>query len=303
MVKGIDVSYAQGKVDWSKVKASGIEFAFIRIGYGREISQKDAQFENNYAGAKGAGIPIGGYHYSYATDTARARQEAQACLRMLDGKKFDLPIAYDMEESSQYALAPAELYAIYQAFASEITAAGYQCMLYTNLNWMKNKWSRTGTVGDGTKIWMAQYNSTMDYADKNAVHIWQYSSKGAVPGISGNVDMNHCLIALEELFEKQAGSKDEWLEKGGKRWYRHADGSYTRGDWEKIDGAWYCFDSEGWMRTGWIQDAGKWYYCATNGVMACDTILKIEHPEYGLEKYSFASDGHMEESNDRGALV
>ena len=146
--EGIDLSYAQGKVDFTKVKAEGIKFVFVRIGYGREVYQKDAQFENNYHGARAAEILIGGYHYSYATTVDRAKQEAKACLQMIGDKKFDLPIAYDIEEPEQYKLTPDELYAIYNAFAEEIIAAGHSCMLYTNLNWMINKWSKDldGTV-------------------------------------------------------------------------------------------------------------------------------------------------------------
>lgn len=77
LVKGIDVSYAQGNINWSHVKADGIKFALIRAGYGRELSQKDSQFENNYAGCKSNGIPCGAYWYSYAKSAEEAKQEAK----------------------------------------------------------------------------------------------------------------------------------------------------------------------------------------------------------------------------------
>ncbi len=302
MTKGIDVSYAQGKINWKKVKEDNIEFAFIRIGYGREINQKDVKFDYNYTEAKAVGIPIGGYHYSYATTIDRAKQEAKACLQMIEDKKFDLPIAYDMEESSQYSLTPSELYNIYYAFAEEIIAAGHRCMLYTNLNWMKNKWSKTNIISDGIKIWMAQYNSTMDYTNKEAIHIWQYSSKGNVKGITDVVDMNNCLIPLEDLFENQIELKNEWIKENGKYWYRHVDGSYTTNDWEQIDGKWYFFDSDGWMKTGWIEYKGKWYYLKSDGSMASDELLVILSHKRENELYAFAKDGHMMISNGRGAL-
>lgn len=297
-IEGIDVSYAQGKANWTKVKEDGVRFAFIRIGYGRESSQKDTQFENNYTGAKATEIPIGGYYYSYATTVERAKQEAKACLSMIGDKKFDLPIAYDMEEPSQYALTPTELYDIYYAFANEIIAAGHRCMIYTNLNWMKNKWSKTNIVSDGVKIWMAQYNSTMDYQDKDAIHIWQYSSKGTVSGIIGAVDMNYCLIPLEDFLEEKTIQKGEWVQQDGKYWYRHKDGTYTQNNWEQIDDKWYYFDADGWMQTGWIEDKGKWYYLDSSGFMVSNMLYKV-----GQEIFAFAEDGHMMESNIRGALV
>lgn len=87
MLKGIDVSEHQGKIDWSAVKSSGVDFAIIRAGYGREISQKDKQFENNYAGCKASGIPVGAYWYSYATSAEAAKLEAQVCLEVLKSRK------------------------------------------------------------------------------------------------------------------------------------------------------------------------------------------------------------------------
>jgi hypothetical protein len=90
---------------------------------------------------------------------------------------------------------------------------------------------------------------------------------------------------------------DEWVKQGDRWWYRHADGSYTISDWEYINGRWYYFDDRGWMITGWKEWKGKWYYLKGNGGMAYDEILQI-----GTEKFSFAPDGRMENTNQRGAL-
>ena len=134
-MNGIDVSYVQKNIDWQKVKQAGIKFVFARIGYGKELSQKDVMFESHYAGAKEAGLLVGGYHYSYTMDTEGALKEAENCLTMLEGKTLDFPIAYDIEEAKQFALSPEELYRIYKTFADRIEAAGYKCILYTNKNW------------------------------------------------------------------------------------------------------------------------------------------------------------------------
>ena len=97
---GMDVSYAQGSINWEQVKASGkIEFAILRAGYGRETSQVDTQFERNYAACKRLGIPVGVYWYSYATTAAEAEQEAKVCLQTIRGKQFEYPVAFDIEEA------------------------------------------------------------------------------------------------------------------------------------------------------------------------------------------------------------
>ena len=97
-IKGIDVSTHQGNIDWSKVAQSGVQFAILRAGYGRESSQKDSRFESYYVEAKAAGIPVGAYWYSYAMSPEEARQEAEACLEVLRGKRYEYPIYYDVEE-------------------------------------------------------------------------------------------------------------------------------------------------------------------------------------------------------------
>ena len=148
---------------------------------------------------------------------------------------------------------------------------------------------------------MAQYHSTMDYQDKNAIHIWQYSSKGKVVGITGAVDKNICLVPLRKLLQIQRAG---WIEQDGKQWYRHMDGSYTQNDWEQIEEKWYHFDRDGWMQTGWIKLDGKWYYLKESGDMASNEILMLYSNIYGNETYAFAADGHMmKQINDRGVLV
>ena len=110
---GIDVSKHQGKIDWQAVRETGsVNFAILRAGFGRYANQKDPQFERNYAGAKAAGIPVGAYWYSYAQTTEEAREEAKACLQVLQGKHFEFPIYFDIEDSTQVHLSKFTLTAI-----------------------------------------------------------------------------------------------------------------------------------------------------------------------------------------------
>ena len=100
-VQGIDVSRHNTITDFRKVKGSGIDFVIIRAGYGREISQKDPQFETNYKNAKAAGLNVGAYWYSYAQSVEEAKIEAKVCLQAIKGKKFEYPIYFDLEENTQ----------------------------------------------------------------------------------------------------------------------------------------------------------------------------------------------------------
>ena len=95
-IKCIDVSTWQGVIDWKKVKAAGYEHAIIRAGFGREASQVDNKFEHNYKNAKAAGVKLGAYWYSYADSVEDAKREAAACLTVLEGKTFEMPIFFDM---------------------------------------------------------------------------------------------------------------------------------------------------------------------------------------------------------------
>ena len=95
-MKGIDVSVHNGAIDWQKVRADGISFAILRAGFGKLAKQKDERFEENYAGAKAAGIPVGTYWYSYAMDEDEARQEADVFLSVIKEKQFEFLVYFDL---------------------------------------------------------------------------------------------------------------------------------------------------------------------------------------------------------------
>lgn len=187
-MKGIDVSVHNGNIDWGKVKADGIDFAILRAGYGRLVSQKDERFEQNYAGAKAAGIPVGAYWYSYAMDEDEARLEADVFLKVIKGKQFEMPVYFDLEEKKQFDLGKEKVSAIMRAFLERVESAGYFTGLYGSAS------SLTTHTADDIKfhytIWLAHWVDKTNYS--GAYGIWQYSEKGKVDGISGNVDLDIC---------------------------------------------------------------------------------------------------------------
>ena len=188
-LKGIDVSSWQGKPDWPKVSNSGVKFAILRI---HQKSGVDTSFEHNYKGCKSNGILIGGYKYSYALTPAQAIDEAENVISVLGGRGLDFPVFYDLEWSQQRSLGKQAIENIAVAFLTRIKKAGYKAGIYCNLDWYNN------VLSDALKqydCWIARYpaddNGTVQTRLKPSVGVgWQYSSKGKVPGISGNVDMD-----------------------------------------------------------------------------------------------------------------
>ena len=188
-IKGIDVSSFQGKPDWTKVKNSGIKFAILRI---HQKSGIDTSFEHNYKGCKSNGILIGGYKYSYALTPAQAIDEAEDVLSVLGGRGLDFPVFYDLEWSQQRSFGKQAIENIAVAFLTRIKKAGYKVGIYCNLDWYNN------VLSDALKqydCWIARYpandNGSVQERLRPSVGVgWQYSSKGKVSGISGNVDMD-----------------------------------------------------------------------------------------------------------------
>jgi len=187
-MKGIDVSVHNGNIDWQKVKNAGIDFAILRAGYGRLASQKDERFEQNYSGAKAAGVPVGAYWYSYAMSEDEARLEADVFLSIIKGKQFEFPVYYDVEEKKQFALGKEKVSAIMRAFLKKVENAGYFVGLYGSAS------SMTTHTADDIKswytIWLAHWVDKTNYS--GAYGIWQHSEKGKVAGINGNVDLDIC---------------------------------------------------------------------------------------------------------------
>ena len=187
IAKGIDVSVYQGDIDWEKVKASGIQFAILKCSWGEKIADN---FEKNYAAAKAVGMPVGAYCYSYAKSVEGAKKEAEAAIKILKGKTFEYPIAFDLEDNSQLGLSKDILTNMCKAFCDTLEAAGYYPAIYSYKSWLTDKLNMTALKK--YDVWLAQYNNVVTY--KGTYTVWQYSSKGKVDGIKGNVDMDYAYV-------------------------------------------------------------------------------------------------------------
>ena len=185
----IDLSQHNTVTDFLAVKNAGIYGVILRAGYGREISQKDRKFDQFYAAAKGVGLHIGAYWYSYADSVADAAKEANACLACIQGKQFDFPVYYDLEEQSIAALGRDTCTQIAQTFCSSIEQAGYWAGVYANTNWFTNYLNFDSLAAKYT-IWLADYREAYNTTLKRDMH--QYTSTGSVAGVNGNVDLDRC---------------------------------------------------------------------------------------------------------------
>lgn len=188
---GIDVSKHNGRIDWNKVKASGVDFVIIRAGYGRELSQKDALFEDNYRGAKAAGLKVGAYWYSYATTGEDAIKEARTFLRVVKGKQFEFPLYYDIEENNQMTAANI----LITAFCNEIEKAGYFAGFYANRATVQNYVSQA--TREKYSLWLAEWNPVQHVA----APMWQRSAAERVDGIDGYVDANISHMDFEAIIK------------------------------------------------------------------------------------------------------
>lgn len=202
---GIDVSHYQGNINWAKVKASGKEFVIMKVSQGTGL--KDSKFEEYYKGAKEAGLPVGVYIYNKVTTISNAEAEANFAVKCLKGKTLELGVWLDLEDATMRNLGKTALTTLITKEADIIRKAGFEVNIYCNKDWYNN-------VLDSSKLkaykfWIARYpsadNGTLlaslktDYMD-----IWQYSSKGKVDGINGNVDLN--IMYNEEAFFKTSAA-------------------------------------------------------------------------------------------------
>lgn len=194
-VKGIDVSSYQGNIDWSKVANQGIKFAILRSSL--RNGNLDTFFEKNYKEAKANGIEVDVYQFSYALDTTTAVNDARNLIYKLNGKQVDIWL--DLEWNTQGLLGKNKVTEIAVAYINECKRLGYQCNIYSNTVWYKNYYRVDKLKDLGCKFWIAKYgvnDGSYDESRKPNIgeFIWQYTSRGKVDGISGNVDLNMMYI-------------------------------------------------------------------------------------------------------------
>ena len=210
---GIDVSEFNGDIDWEKVKADGIEFVFIRMGYrgyGEGDIYEDATFAANLAGAQAAGLDVGIYFFAQAVSEEEAEEEAQYIIDRLGGTELQMPIVYDVEpirtdDARTDKVTGKQFTKNTKAFCKKIEENGYEAGYYANLKWEVFMLDMR-ELTDYT-MWYAGYADQPQTAYD--FQIWQYTDQGAVDGVPTNVDMDLQLIPVtpEEAAAIEAAEK------------------------------------------------------------------------------------------------
>ena len=192
VLNGIDVSAWREKIDWDKAKAA-VDFVIVRLGFGKNNPDKQAQ--RNISELNRLGIPYGVYWFSYAYSVEMARNEAKYAVQRLKeyGAKLSYPVYFDWEYDSRNIAekngvkpTKALVCQMADAFCEEIRAAGFHPGIYTNPDYIQSFYGEE--IFEKYDLWLAQYAAKAS----RDVRMWQYSSSGKVPGISGGVDMNRC---------------------------------------------------------------------------------------------------------------
>ncbi len=190
---GIDVSKWNGEIDWDKAKNAGVQFAIVRAGYRGSVTGslvQDIYFDANMKGAAASGVPVGVYFFTQATNEVEAVEEASAVLKWVRQYELAYPIFIDTEGAGGHGRADGldadTRTLVCEAFCRTIENAGYQAGVYASRNWYNNNLHAQKL--ENYYIWLAEYRSVPLY--QGYYRMWQYSSKGRIDGIEGNVDMN-----------------------------------------------------------------------------------------------------------------
>lgn len=295
LTMGIDVSEWQGRINWQKVKDSGVRFVMIRLGYGKgrygsKNCTMDKRFQDYVKGAGEVGIPIGIYFYSYATTPLQAQREAEFTIENLQGIPVSFPIAYDIEDA--YILKKTTKKTrtqMVQTFMDTVAAAGYYPVYYCNQTWYTTYLDSSGLKD--YDFWYARYTYIEPSREDYPYTMWQASSTQKMDGITQNtVDVD---FLYEDYFhkinERTQAMKYGWHDEGGKRRYYYQgkpkqsgwlsiagqtyyfrEGEPVTG-WKTIDSNRYYFNGAGEMQTDFVKISGKYYLFDEQGILQMTT--------------------------------
>lgn len=194
---GIDVSSYQGDINWGAVKASGIDYAVIRLGYRGSVNPRivqDHKFQQNIQNATAAGVRIGIYFVTQAVNEAEAREEANYCLNAVSGYNLAMPVFVDVEGSGGGRgdqIDRGTRTAVVRAFCETVTNGGRLAGVYSSKKWMTENIDMSQLTQYA--IWVAQYHHETTWT-QTRIDSWQFTSSGSVPGIAGRVDMNRVYV-------------------------------------------------------------------------------------------------------------
>lgn len=257
MLKGIDVSYAQGTINWEHIKPQ-IDFAILRCGYGDDSqSQDDEQWARNVSECERLGIPYGVYLYSYCNSEAHLQSEIAHTLRLINGHN-PFCVYLDMEDNSIRGAGKAALTNFSLKWCQAITAAGYKAGIYASGSWFDSSIDIYAINEGGYSIWVAQYGPKPNWNGVN-YDIWQYTSDN--DGISGlgRLDVNYMYNDI------RYNKPDGWTFEDNK-WCYYLNGQKIRNEWAQDSVDWCYLGNDGYLLTNaWVMDSVDWCYVGEDG--------------------------------------
>lgn len=205
----IDVSRYQGAIDWAQVAAAGYQGVMLKtVSTNRRLSKRadglyiDPTFEANYRHAKAAGLAVGVYYYTYATSEAMADAELSLLADALRGKTLEMPVAVDVEDNKFRVLGKQALTDLTAYALKKVEDMGFYAQLYTYTSFAKTRLYMGGAALSPYDVWLADYTGKTP-AVTFAYNAHQHTSKGSVPGISGNVDLNVTTLNYPKIIRKK----------------------------------------------------------------------------------------------------
>lgn len=299
ITRGIDVSFWQGKIDWSKVAKGNVDFAFIRLGgYNKML---DSQYVNNITGANRAGVPAGVYYYSTARTVSKAIEDAQFVIEKMDGYKISYPVVVDMEDPSLQSLSRKELTQVALAFCEEIRRAGYYPMIYCNVYWYHNYLD--SSMMSNVDKWIASYGDGLQRPSGNYYTIWQATdgntanglkpTNGLIPGIprENAVDIDFGFKDYTKVITPRTHASASYIPseftgfrtENGKKYY-YQNGQKVIGRFKKVGSKWYYFQKNtGEMVTNTLlsaKDLSIIYYAGSDGALLEDELYTVQGKTY-----------------------
>nr|DAZ29390.1 MAG TPA: hypothetical protein [Caudoviricetes sp.] len=203
----IDVSRYQGIIDWAQVAAAGYKGAMLKtVSTNRKLSNRadglyiDPTFEANYRNAKAAGLDVGVYYYTYATSEAMADAELALVRQAVYGKELTMPLAVDVEENSIKQLSTLDLTNLTAYALEQVEKMGFYAQLYTYTSYSYEL--DMGRLANRWDVWLADYTGKTPAVGYH-YNAHQHTSKGRVPGISGNVDLNVTTLNYPKIIRKK----------------------------------------------------------------------------------------------------
>jgi len=199
-LKGIDVSYHNGEIDFAKVKTQ-VDFVIMRSGYGNKTDDsKEVKFDIYYEDAKKNNISVGTYWYCYALTPEEALVEAQTFMKKVKGKKFEFPVYYDVEEPSVLETGSENIKNMINTFCGEIEKNNYYCGVYGSLNRFKDLFPKE--IYQKYAVWVAAWMDEKPVIDGTSWGIWQYTSDGSMDGVeSERVDLDVAEVNYEPIIK------------------------------------------------------------------------------------------------------